>query len=148
MLALQEDNFFGVVGGGGGDVGDHGVDDGDDYVPPVDGEEADLGFLRAAKKTKLGGKRTSTSGKSKKHVKPLYMRKSLKSVLEVEDQDKAPFVPTVDSIAFPDSALPKRKFCCVCGMLSSYTCRKCNQRYCSLNCDEAHRETRCLKFAK
>jgi zinc finger HIT domain-containing protein 1 len=139
LLALQEDNFFGVAV-----QEDAGVDDGDDFVPPVDGE-ADLGFLRGTgvKRAKL-----KQPAKKKAPVKPLFVRKSLKSVLELEEQGKASFVPTIDNIAYPDSRLARRTFCCVCGMLSVYTCRKCSQRFCSLNCDEAHKETRCLKFAK
>ena len=46
----------------------------------------------------------------------------------------------------PESRLPPRKLCAVCGFPSSYTCVTCGARYCCLKCLEVHQETRCLKW--
>ena len=45
----------------------------------------------------------------------------------------------------PTTAAP-RKFCSVCGDVSSYTCTRCGSRYCGRRCHAVHTETRCLKF--
>ncbi|KAH9285047.1 Zinc finger HIT domain-containing protein 1 [Echinococcus granulosus] len=36
--------------------------------------------------------------------------------------------------AVPDSRLPPRKFCSVCGFLGAYVCVVCGSRYCSIKC--------------
>lgn len=46
----------------------------------------------------------------------------------------------------PASIKPQRHFCAVCGFQSGYTCIVCGIRYCSLPCQETHRDTRCLKY--
>jgi len=46
----------------------------------------------------------------------------------------------------PPSSKPIRHFCAVCGFNSAYTCIVCGMRYCSLACQETHRDTRCLKY--
>jgi len=46
----------------------------------------------------------------------------------------------------PPSSKPLRHFCAVCGFTSAYTCIVCGMRYCSLPCQETHRDTRCLKY--
>jgi len=43
------------------------------------------------------------------------------------------------------STLPLRKFCSICGYFGYHRCMKCGAHYCSLTCQEAHKETRCLK---
>ena len=62
-------------------------------------------------------------------------------------------------------ALGSVKFCSVCGKLSRYTCKLCGARYhastpshspthtthhsfCSIECDETHKETRCQKLVR
>ncbi|KAL5970241.1 Zinc finger HIT domain-containing protein 1 [Taenia solium] len=44
----------------------------------------------------------------------------------------------------PDSRLPPRKFCSVCGFLGAYVCVVCGSRYCSIKCRDVHNDTRCL----
>ena len=46
----------------------------------------------------------------------------------------------------PNSTLPPRPLCAVCGFPSPYTCTTCGTRYCSLRCLETHQDTRCLKW--
>lgn len=42
--------------------------------------------------------------------------------------------------------LPKRHFCAVCGLTGKYTCVTCGSRFCSINCQGTHKETRCMKW--
>lgn len=51
------------------------------------------------------------------------------------------------SIAAGPSWRPARHYCSVCGSLGSYTCTRCGMRFCSIRCNENHKETRCLTFA-
>jgi len=47
----------------------------------------------------------------------------------------------------PPSTKPIRHFCAVCGFNDRlYTCVVCGMKYCSLTCQETHRDTRCLKY--
>lgn len=46
----------------------------------------------------------------------------------------------------PPRTTAPRKFCSVCGDVSTYTCTRCGSRYCSRRCHAVHTETRCLKF--
>jgi len=64
---------------------------------------------------------------------------------EEEDEAGGP-VPGYLAAQVPESRLPPRKLCAVCGFPSSYTCVTCGARYCSLKCLEVHQETRCLKW--
>jgi zinc finger HIT domain-containing protein 1 len=45
----------------------------------------------------------------------------------------------------PASRYPPRYLCSICGYWGKVTCIRCGARYCSLGCEETHRETRCLK---
>jgi zinc finger HIT domain-containing protein 1 len=51
------------------------------------------------------------------------------------------------AIEAPQSAIPGRKFCSVCGYWGKYSCTRCGMRYCSIRCNNSHKETRCLKFS-
>lgn len=52
------------------------------------------------------------------------------------------------TVAAKPSIYPARhNFCSVCGYIASYTCTRCGSRYCSIKCNENHKETRCLKFS-
>ncbi|KAI9596006.1 hypothetical protein BDF19DRAFT_439338 [Syncephalis fuscata] len=55
-------------------------------------------------------------------------------------------VPTYLTAAIGPSTQPSRKFCSVCGFVAGYTCTRCGMQYCTLNCLETHKETRCMKF--
>lgn len=46
----------------------------------------------------------------------------------------------------PARTAAPRKFCSVCGDVSTYTCTRCGSRFCSRRCHAVHTETRCLKF--
>lgn len=64
---------------------------------------------------------------------------------EEEDGESGP-VPGYLTAQVPESRLPPRKLCAVCGFPSTYTCVTCGARYCCLKCLEVHQETRCLKW--
>lgn len=52
------------------------------------------------------------------------------------------------TIAAKPSVFPARQgFCSVCGYLGSYTCTRCGSKFCSIKCNESHKETRCFKFS-
>lgn len=52
------------------------------------------------------------------------------------------------TIAAKPSAFPARQcFCSVCGYIGNYSCTRCGSKFCSIKCNESHRETRCFKFS-
>lgn len=55
--------------------------------------------------------------------------------------------PCYVSVAASPSIRPPRKFCSVCGYWGTYSCTRCGMRFCSLKCNNNHKETRCLKFS-
>jgi hypothetical protein len=99
-------------------------DDDDNFVPNEDGE---LVLAPSSKKKK------SSSTKKKKNLKPVLAPKSFKSLMEVGE------AVDYEAAAFPDSVLPVRKFCCVCGLLAPYRCPRCSQCFCCIKCDETHK---------
>ena len=54
--------------------------------------------------------------------------------------------PNYVSICADASDLPPRKFCSVCGLKGIYACNRCGLRYCTIKCNNQHKETRCMKF--
>jgi zinc finger HIT domain-containing protein 1 len=54
--------------------------------------------------------------------------------------------PNYVSVNATSSNLPSRKFCSVCGLKGIYACNRCGMRYCTIKCNNQHKETRCLKF--
>jgi len=83
-------------------------------------------------------------------VKKVSQQKSSVNLSKILDemQDSAD-LPLVNffSISAAASNLPARKFCSVCGLLSAYHCTRCGMKFCSVKCNEMHKDTRCLKFA-
>jgi hypothetical protein len=52
------------------------------------------------------------------------------------------------TIAAKPSVIPARQcFCSVCGYIGNYTCTRCGSKFCSIKCNESHKETRCFKFS-
>ena len=52
------------------------------------------------------------------------------------------------TIAAKPSAFPARQcFCSVCGFIGHYSCTRCGSKFCSIKCNESHKETRCFKFS-
>lgn len=54
--------------------------------------------------------------------------------------------PCYSTAQAPESQMPERHFCAVCGFPSNYTCTVCGTRYCSIRCLGVHQDTRCLKW--
>lgn len=73
-----------------------------------------------------------------------------KNFLQLLEDDRVMFdetnEPCYSSAQAPESKLPERHFCAVCGFPSNYTCTVCGTRYCSIRCLGIHQDTRCLKW--
>lgn len=74
--------------------------------------------------------------------------RSLNFMQLVEEDSKRP-APNYSTAVAPSPEqynLPRRHFCCVCGVNGKYTCVTCGARFCSINCRGVHQETRCMKW--
>jgi len=89
-------------------------------------------------------RRTKRKARTTEYYKQRF-RKNLAQLLEEEAGEQGGQVPYL-SAALPDSLLPPRRLCAVCGFPSMYGCSTCGTRYCSLKCLETHEDTRCLKW--
>lgn len=70
-----------------------------------------------------------------------------KAKKEERKKQRAKKVINYISAQAPPSTKPLRHFCAVCGFNDRlYTCVVCGMKYCSLTCQETHRDTRCLKY--
>lgn len=85
---------------------------------------------------------TSKSGSTPNTRKILASRKTL---LNLEDDDPASARDVVEVLSVPPR-YPVKHLCGICGSGGKYLCPRCGLRYCSLNCDETHKETRCIKM--
>jgi len=102
-------------------------------------EDADEGFAKKKrpKKDRLLLERAKKTQK--------YVRNLNKLLEELQDSPDLPAVNYFTTAALP-SQKPSRHFCSVCGLLASYCCTRCGMRFCSVKCNETHKDTRCLKF--
>lgn len=73
----------------------------------------------------------------------LASRKTLTNLL---DDDPAAARDTVLVLTAPPKYPVRIQLCSVCGFEGKYVCPRCGYRYCSLGCDETHKETRCIKM--
>jgi hypothetical protein len=70
------------------------------------------------------------------------------NITDEENENQKEETVNYFTIAAKRSKLPsKRPFCSVCGYLGDYTCTRCGARFCSVRCNESHKETRCLKMS-
>lgn len=69
---------------------------------------------------------------------------SKKTLINHLDDDPSSTKLLQESFA-PSSRYPPRYLCSICGYWGKVTCVRCGARYCSIGCEETHRETRCLK---
>ncbi|KAI2806277.1 Zinc finger HIT domain-containing protein 1 [Blomia tropicalis] len=62
--------------------------------------------------------------------------------------DKPPTANCAPNPHIPNIQTPvvQRHFCSICGFKGIYTCVICGFRYCSIDCQQIHKETRCLKW--
>ncbi len=78
------------------------------------------------------------------HYKQRF-RKTLQNLVEEEATlDKA--APNYFTCVAPPSSQPAKKLCSVCGFPSSYNCVQCGFKFCSSECQQTHKDTRCLKW--
>ena len=80
---------------------------------------------------------------SRKKRKLMFVKRTLTKVFPM-DVNKTQYDAYLQATS-EKSVLPKRKFCSICGYQSSYTCTRCGQCYCSVQCHATHEDTRCLK---
>lgn len=73
-----------------------------------------------------------------------------KNLLQLLEDDRIAYEeldePCYSSAQAPESKMPERHFCAVCGFPSNYTCTVCGTRYCCIRCLGIHQDTRCLKW--
>ncbi|KAK9355989.1 hypothetical protein V1523DRAFT_403447 [Lipomyces doorenjongii] len=82
-----------------------------------------------------------SSGKSPAVRRILVSKKTLSNLFDEDETGTGEFY----SAAVVPSRYPTRNLCSVCGYWGSITCIRCGARYCSLACEDTHRETRCFK---
>lgn len=71
------------------------------------------------------------------------------NLAQLIDEDSKKNAPNYHSAVAPSPEkfnLPRRHFCSVCGFEGKYTCVTCGSRFCSINCQGTHKETRCMKW--
>ncbi|KAK9451609.1 uncharacterized protein V1518DRAFT_20611 [Limtongia smithiae] len=91
---------------------------------------------------RIDGNHHGGAGKTAGVRKILGSKKTLANLFDEDDKGTHAFL----SAAAAPSRYPARKLCSVCGYLGTITCMRCSERYCSLQCEDTHRETRCLKI--
>jgi zinc finger HIT domain-containing protein 1 len=146
LTMLESDNHVEAEQSAGDDA--YGDDDGNDQ--------------HKRKKTKLSSKASGGLSLSKWATRRI---KSLEKVILDEGYDQAKGdgdlfamdasacieqcgrYPNYISINAGQSDKPARKFCSVCGHQGQYSCTRCGMRYCSIKCNNHHKETRCMKFS-
>lgn len=107
-------------------------------------EDDELGYVQ--KKQPKGTKRKTRQAKALENA-----RKAPRSFLELLHEANLdslpPHVPSYLRAAVgPPSSTSRRRFCTVCGFTANYTCVICGMRFCSIRCQNIHKDTRCLKF--
>lgn len=88
--------------------------------------------------------RKKRGAKSADYYKFKY-RRTLPQMIEYEAACRPDERCFID-VSAPPSKLPRRHLCAVCGFPAPYSCITCGTRYCSINCQKTHAETRCLKW--
>ncbi|KAK9380446.1 SWR1 complex subunit vps71 [Kockiozyma suomiensis] len=83
----------------------------------------------------------SVSGRTAGVRKLLQSKKALQNLFDEDESGASEFMSVISG----PSIYPSRNICSVCGYWGPITCSRCNARYCSLACEDTHRETRCLK---
>jgi zinc finger HIT domain-containing protein 1 len=118
------------------------IDLNDDEEASLD-EDDDLGYLQ--KKQHKGSKRKT------RQAKALEARKAPKSFLELLQEANLESLPShvptyLKAAVGPPSSSSRRYFCSVCGYIAGYNCCLCGMRFCSIRCQNIHKDTRCQKF--
>lgn len=85
---------------------------------------------------------TSKSGSTPSTRKILASRKTL---MNLQDDDPVSARDVQNVLSVPPR-YPVKHLCSICGGGGKYLCSRCGLRYCSLSCDDTHKETRCIKM--
>lgn len=113
----------------------------DNYQEDTFNEDEEEEGEGGSKRKKVKGGYVSKGGSAVLRRKP----KSLERILDETRFSKPPIA--YDIVAARPSSRPRRHFCSVCGFLGTYSCTRCGSRFCSVKCNNNHKETRCLKFS-
>eukprot|EP00878_Enallax_costatus_P011645 GHUV01012154.1.p1 GENE.GHUV01012154.1~~GHUV01012154.1.p1 ORF type:complete len:178 (+),score=32.36 GHUV01012154.1:254-787(+) len=118
------------------------VDEDDDEFVMAESEDEEVEVGRKTRKKK------SVKRKTRGALSDGRAPKSFQRLLEESGILDAPSgsVNYLTAAAGPSVCHVARKFCSVCGYISTYTCARCGSKYCSRKCYTVHTETRCLKF--
>lgn len=78
-------------------------------------------------------------------------RKTVEMIL-MDEPASLPDADTYLSVQAPPASKvpgirPPWKLCSVCSYFGSYKCVRCGSNFCSINCMNVHKDTKCLKFA-
>ena len=115
--------------------------DGDEY----DEEERDVG--PKAKKKRLATVSKSSNKWASRAVKPLERLLLDNGIVPSMAGSVGMEVNYYSAMALPSVYPPRQCFCSVCGYLSNYSCVRCGSKYCSIKCNEHHKETKCFKIS-
>ncbi|WIA31353.1 hypothetical protein OEZ86_002254 [Tetradesmus obliquus] len=119
-----------------------GAGDEDDEFVMEESEEDEVDVGRKTRRRKPAAKRRTRGAGEGRAVKSFQRLVEESGMLDAPAGD----VNYLSAAAGPSVFYVPRKFCSVCGFLSSYTCSRCGSKYCSRKCFTVHTETRCLKF--
>ena len=74
------------------------------------------------------------------------VRKNLNLKKMLKEDNNVTLVPNFINIrASGNASRPVRKFCSICQLPANYTCPRCYEPYCSLECSNHHKEIQCLR---
>jgi len=165
LLALEADNYNDELPSAAADSDDDAYegkgdkkkesDEEDDDEDGEGGEGKGNKKKKRRNKAKAAAKAVPSAGATKgMREKWLLQRKprSLEKILdyqsyEVQQARGGGVVINCVAAAARPSVKPPRKFCSVCGFIGHYSCIRCGMRFCSVKCNDNHKETRCMKFA-
>ncbi|RHY11901.1 hypothetical protein DYB30_007120 [Aphanomyces astaci] len=115
----------------------------DNYMESTDGADEDMFVLDDDDDAKKPTKPKSKA-KANKHQVPQALGRH-RMVRKCGDGMSSTDINYVTAAVKP-AKTPPRHFCCVCGLLSSYTCGRCGSKFCCVRCGNQHKDTGCLKF--
>ena len=134
LLSLEADNY--------GEEAPKTTEDDDTY----DNKEEEVGEKKKKKikgVSKLAGAGSSIHDKWSRR-RPRSLEKLLDELQHSSSCDRNG-EPSIYTACAGPSIFPARQFCSVCGLVGSYSCVRCGMRFCSIRCNQNHKETRCLK---
>ncbi|KAK9464124.1 uncharacterized protein V1516DRAFT_669621 [Lipomyces oligophaga] len=116
----------GIIGGAGGASGV---------------QQRQLHHNKASSAANLIFSTPSVTGRTPAIRKLISSKKVLSNLLDEDNIGAA----EIAAVTVGPSRYPGRHICSVCGYWGPITCIRCSARYCSMACEDVHRETRCLK---